>query len=71
MSPARLRKGASNFVPSMSESGQVVLAILELMAAGTALGEIAREIMRRFPGHFRTWREALTRVGELSVEFAG
>jgi hypothetical protein len=70
VSPARLRKRAADHVPTLNEDGELDRLILELMASGTSVGEIACRVSERFPTHFCRWEDALTRVGELSEKYS-
>ncbi len=66
----RLRKRADTFVPHLDDRAHIDRQILELMATGLALGEIAQKVRTRFPDHFGTWEAALTRVGDLSTRYS-
>lgn len=70
LSPARLRKQASNYVPMLNGDGQIDRLVLELMDGATSLGAIARQVSDRFPTRFARWEDALTRVGELSQKYS-
>ena len=67
LSPDKLRKQAAAHVPRLNEDARDDQLILQLMGAGKPLGDIARELEAAFPGRFRRWEDALTRVGELSL----
>lgn len=69
-SPATLRKRASNYIPVVSEDGEIDRLILDLMDGSGSLDDIAREIAGRFPVRFTHWQAALTRVGELSQKYS-
>jgi protein arginine N-methyltransferase 1 len=66
----RLRKRADAFVPRLRGDGQVAAFVLARMDGGAALGQIAREVMERFPGRFDSWEAALARVGAVSEQYA-
>jgi len=70
LSLANLRKKASNFVPDLADKGKMDLFILNLMDGGRTLEEIAVKVKDSFPDRFKDWREALTRVGELSQKYS-
>ena len=70
LSLANLRKKASNFVPDLEDKGKVDLFILNLMDGSRTVEEIAVKVKERFPDRFKDWREALTRVGELSQKYS-
>ena len=66
----RLRKGASSHVPALTEDGEIELFILSRMQAAAPLGDIARELLSRFPAALRDWNVALGRVGELARKYS-
>lgn len=68
--PRDLRKRAHDFTPALAEDGRIDGAVLGMMDGAATLEQIAREIQRRFPERFRTWEEALSRVGRLSQAYA-
>jgi hypothetical protein len=35
-----------------------------------SLGDIAHRVANDFPGRFKSWQDALTRVGELSLKYS-
>jgi hypothetical protein len=65
-----LRKLADTHVPALTKDGEVDRFILERMNGERSLGEIARQVVDRFPEWFNSWRGALTRVGELSRKYS-
>jgi protein arginine N-methyltransferase 1 len=69
LSPARLRQMATDYVPTLAKDGQIDRFIMEMMDGQHALGEIAHRIAAQFPGRFANEKEALTRVGELSIRY--
>jgi protein arginine N-methyltransferase 1 len=68
-SRARLHKRAASYRPSLNDEGQVARFVLEAMAAGSPLGEIASQMAARFPSRFPRWEAALGYVGELSCQY--
>jgi protein arginine N-methyltransferase 1 len=70
LSPAQLRKRAAGHVPVLDEDGQIDRQVLAMMDGKLSLGEIAQRIVDLFPARFAVWREALTRVGELSKKYS-
>lgn len=70
VSLARLRKQAASHVATLNDDGLIDHLSLQMMQDGMPLGEIARDLARRFPGRFARWQEALTRVGELSARYS-
>jgi len=70
LSPARLRKQSASHVAALNDDGRIDQLSLQLMQNGTPLGEIARDLSRRFPERFARWQDALTHVGELSAKYS-
>lgn len=69
MTAESLHRKAEGHVPLLSEDGEIDRLVLERMASRKSLGEIARELARRFPGRFPSWEEALRRAGDLSTRY--
>ncbi len=65
-----LPKGAATHVPVITKEGDIDLFVLSRMQASTPLGDIARELLARFPDALRDWNAALGRVGELSRKYS-
>lgn len=70
LSPESLRRVADSYRPDLGEDGQIDRFILERMDGQRSLGEIAGELAERYPARFRSARDALTRVGELSEKYS-
>jgi type I protein arginine methyltransferase len=68
LSPTKLLKRSSKYVPHLSEEGLVRRRALELMDGRTALEEIARHLAAEFPGRFARWEQALTFAGATTIE---
>jgi type I protein arginine methyltransferase len=68
LSPAALQRGASTFVPHISEAGRIQQRTLELMDGRASLEEIARRLAVEFPARFTAWQKALSYAGALSRE---
>lgn len=71
LSPAKLRKSASDFVPKLTREGLDVRRVLELMDTRTSLEGIARRLAAEFPERFEHWHKALSFVGTISQEYSG
>lgn len=69
-SPHSLRCQAVDYAPSLSESGQADLWMLERMDGSASLQLIAQSAAERFPRLFSTWQEAFRRAADLSREFS-
>lgn len=70
LSPAHLRRRAANYIPQLNTEGQIDGLIMGLMAAGTAVGDMARAVAEQFPDRFATWQAAMPRVGRLSQKYS-
>jgi type I protein arginine methyltransferase len=66
----QLRKRAASHRAELNEDGQIDRFILSLMDAATPAGDVARQTAAQFPGHFPTWHDALTRVGDLAEKYS-
>ncbi len=71
LSPGRLQKRSNEHKPSLGEDGQIDLFILQAMDGETALEQIARALLRRFPGCFESEKKAASRVSDLSERYSG
>ena len=69
MSPAKLRKAASDHIPQLSEDGMLDRRILELMDGQATLEEIARRLADEFPKKFPRWQAAMSCVGAVSRKY--
>jgi protein arginine N-methyltransferase 1 len=69
LSPAQLRKGSADYVPSLTEEGRVAHAVLQGLASQRPLMEIARAIADSFPRKFRSADDALELVARLSKTY--
>jgi type I protein arginine methyltransferase len=70
LSPAKLRKSASDFVPRLSENGRMQQRALELMDGKASLEVVARRLTTEFPQRFSGWHQALTYASALSRELS-
>jgi hypothetical protein len=70
LSPAKLRKAGSDYVPRLSEEGIVHRRALELMEGKASLEEVARQLAIEFPARFSHWHKALSYAGALSQEYS-
>jgi len=70
LSLEQLRKLESSYVPALDEEGRIDYLILSLMNEQVSLGEIAHRISDKFPNRFKSWNDALTRVGGLSIKYS-
>ena len=58
MARAELRKRAADHRPVLTEDGRMALLVLEAMAEGLALEDIAERLHTRFPSRFEDWHAA-------------
>jgi protein arginine N-methyltransferase 1 len=70
LSGAQLRKRAADFVPTLSEDGQVYALMLQLMDGQTPLEEIASRVSADFPAKHADSQKALSEVGDVSQRFS-
>lgn len=71
LSPAKLVKKSSLYVPELSEEGLIRRRALELMDGKASLEEISRRLAVEFPERFARWEQALTFAGGVSTENSG
>ena len=65
-----LRRRSPAYRPRLNDKGEAECLVLQLMDGGLGLGEIAREVTRRFPQVFRDENAALETIANLSEEFS-
>jgi protein arginine N-methyltransferase 1 len=70
LSPTRLRKAASDYVPRLSDDGLLDRKILEMMDGHTTLEEIARRLAAEYPERFPNWHDAMKIAGALSKKYS-
>jgi protein arginine N-methyltransferase 1 len=70
LSAAQLHRRAGDYVPHLSEEGQLRRRTFELMDGEASLEQVARQLAREFPERFRTSDHALSYVGVLSQEYS-
>lgn len=70
LSASRLRKCAPDYVPKLTEDGEIAKAALQLMADGNSLSQVANQIASRFPKRFPDRKAALDHIGELSRQYS-
>jgi protein arginine N-methyltransferase 1 len=69
-SPARLRKQAATYVPTLNANGEIDRLILDLMDGRNANGDIAREAHQRFGARFPALEDAMGYVADLSLKYS-
>jgi hypothetical protein len=57
-------------VPKLNEDARIDGAILQEMADGLSLDQIARNVATQFSRRFPTWKQALDRVADLSAKYS-
>jgi len=70
LSPNRLRRMASDFVPQLSDEGVLDRKILEMMDGRATLEEIARRLAAEYPERFPRWHDAMKVAGALSKKYS-
>ena len=60
--PARLRRRASDHVPTLNEDGVIDRLILDLVDGQTPSEQIARRLSIRFPARFPAWEDAISAI---------
>jgi protein arginine N-methyltransferase 1 len=68
VSPAQLRRSASNHIPVLIEEGLIRRRVLELIDGRTTLEDIARRLLAEFPERFAKWQQALYFAARVSEE---
>jgi len=68
--PEVWKRRAAEYKPRLGEDGQVEALVLNSMARNETLGEIASQVVARFPESFGSWESALAHVGDLSTRFS-
>jgi type I protein arginine methyltransferase len=66
----QLSKRTADHVPVLGSDGEIDLFILARMQESMPLGDIARELLARFPAAIRDWNAALGRTGEVSRKYS-
>jgi protein arginine N-methyltransferase 1 len=69
LSPARLQKRAARYIPVLGRKGQMTKLVLDSMARGCSLAEIAVRVSAEFSALFPHPHDALAFVADLSQEF--
>ena len=65
-----LRKSDASFVPSPTREAHIDKMALDLLFEGLSLEHISRRVSERFPKRFPDWRDALTRVRDMSRQYS-
>ena len=70
LTPQQLRKLQANYRPQLTEAGEIDRDILSLMDGKFSQEEIASQMRSRFPAHFNSPQDALSRVCQLSEKYS-
>jgi protein arginine N-methyltransferase 1 len=70
LSPNKLHKQAATYKPSLSQKGHVEHFILQSMTGDKSLEEIAAQVAEQFPSVYSDWKDALSDVTTMSLEFS-
>ena len=65
-----LRKSSENYLPSLNNSGEIDLFILENMHSQFPLKAIATKLFKQFPHSFRSYEQAINHVGLLFQRYS-
>jgi type I protein arginine methyltransferase len=61
---------SENYVASLGEDGIIDRTVLDLMDGKRTVAQISEQLRERFPARFSTVRDALAKVGELSLRYS-
>ena len=70
VSPSKLGKAASTYVPKLSEEARLHLRTLELMDGKASLEQIARQLIAEFPQRFPSWQQSLSYAATASRSYS-
>ena len=65
-----VERSRPDYRPALSEAGRADLVVLESIAKGASLAEIADRLTREFPKRFKEPAQALRRATDLSLKYA-
>jgi type I protein arginine methyltransferase len=65
-----LRTSAAKFQPRLNQDGLIQRRVLALMEGSTSLESIAQELVKDFPGRFKTQYDAFNLAASISRQFA-
>jgi protein arginine N-methyltransferase 1 len=70
LSLQQLRRTAADYVPHLSEEGQLHKRTFDLMDGKASLEEIAHRLVKDFPERFPRWEEALSYASAISQDYS-
>ncbi|HSE34386.1 MAG TPA: 50S ribosomal protein L11 methyltransferase [Pyrinomonadaceae bacterium] len=70
LSLPQLRKRSAEYVPTLNDEGVLDSFVLQQMRGKQSSGEIATQLLQRFPEEFTDEVDALTRIGELAQKYS-
>jgi protein arginine N-methyltransferase 1 len=70
LNPEQLRKRGHTFAAELNDDGRIDRHVLDLMERRLPLGDIATDLLERFPEAFKSWDEALGRTGVLANRYS-
>jgi protein arginine N-methyltransferase 1 len=70
LSPARLRRATATYASTLNDEGRLTHFALGRMAEGITLGDVAEELVARFPKRFASWDEGFGYVARLSQKYS-
>lgn len=65
-----LHRRRESHVPELTSRAAVDAAIITGLDGATSLGEVARDVARRFPQHYRRWEDALGDVADVAARYS-
>jgi protein arginine N-methyltransferase 1 len=70
LSSMQLRKRSTAYLPSLNEEGLLDRFVIQQMDGKQSSGDIARQLLDRFPDKFTREVDALTRIAELAEKYS-
>jgi protein arginine N-methyltransferase 1 len=70
LSLRQLRRTAADYVPHLSEEGQLRQRTFDLMDGKASLEEIAHRLVKDFPERFPRWEQALSYASAISQDYS-
>jgi protein arginine N-methyltransferase 1 len=69
LSPSAMHKRAASYTPALTEDGRIARLVLESMARGISVGEIAERLRTAFPRRFADPNDALGHAADLAAQY--
>ena len=65
-----LKKREAGYIPVPNEDARIDAFILSQLDGHRSLGQIAHALAANFPSRFNGWQDAMSRVGDMTVQYA-